>query len=316
MKDIIGYKKIEENLWQNFLADKLHHCNLITGEKGNGKANFVKEFAKKIIFKDRDRKQEIESHPDILLISAKAHKKNAQEKILIDDIREIKDFTNLSSGISKNKIIIIDAIDNMNKNAFNAVLKTIEEPKSGVFIFLINHNIKNIPETIKSRCNIIKIKQFNFDDWSRIIRNQFHDISEQDLKNLYLISSNSIKEAIFLYQNNWLDTYKNLIFSFTLSNELEIINFCEKISSAEINFDIFIKIMNLLLLRIVKIASFKKQDFILTEESLFQNVNINMEKIFSIKDKINNLSQDIKIFNLDKKYFILNIILLIKTNLK
>ena len=33
MKDIIGYKKIEENLWQNFLADKLHHCNLITGEK-------------------------------------------------------------------------------------------------------------------------------------------------------------------------------------------------------------------------------------------------------------------------------------------
>jgi len=66
MKDIIGYKKIEENLWQNFLADKLHHCNLITGEKGNGKANFVKEFAKKIIFKDRDRKQEIESNPDIL----------------------------------------------------------------------------------------------------------------------------------------------------------------------------------------------------------------------------------------------------------
>ena len=74
--------------------------------------------------------------------------------------------------------------------------------------------------------------------------------------------------------------------------------------------------MILLLLRIVKIASFKKQDFILTEESLFQNVNINMEKIFSIQDKINNLSQDIKIFNLDKKYFILNIILLIKTNLK
>ncbi|MDA7705370.1 AAA family ATPase [Rickettsiales bacterium] len=315
IQDIIGYDKIEDNLWQNFLQDKLHHCNLITGIKGNGKAIFIKEFAKKIISHSHQSGVITINHPDILLIEGKSNKKNTDEKILIDDIRQINNFTNLSSAISKNKIIIIDAIDNMNKNAYNALLKTIEEPNKNIFIFLINHNIGNIPQTIKSRSNIIKIKNLNFNHWSQIIKNNLNEISEEEINNLHLIAANSIGEAILLHQNNWLDIYKNIILSLILSNELEIINFCEKIAITKINFDFFIKIINFLFLRIVKISSLKKIDLILSEESLIQSKIFNMEKVFFTQDKILHFINDMNIFHLDQKYSMLNILLLIKLNL-
>lgn len=314
IQDIIGYNDIEKNLWQNFLNGKLHHCNLISGEKGNGKASFIKEFAKKITSHGQTTEQNINNHPDILIVSGKSNKKNGQEKILIDDIREIKNFTNLSGSISKNKVIVIDAIDDANKNAYNALLKTIEEPNKNIFIFIINHNIKNIPDTVKSRSNIIKRKNFNFKSWLEIIKNQLHNASEEDLKNLYLISPNSIGESITLHENKWLDMYKNLILSLTSSKELEIINFSEIISSSEVNFNIFKKIIFFVFLRITKIIFFEKIDLISSEERLLHDGNFNMERIFFTQDKINIFLSESKLFNLDQRYSVLNIILLIKSN--
>jgi DNA polymerase-3 subunit delta' len=287
---------------------------LISGVKGNGKASFVKEFAKKIISYSQNSNQNIDNHPDILIIKAKSKTNNGDEKILIDDIRQINNFTNLSSAISNHKIIIIDAVDNMNKNAYNALLKTIEEPNKNIFIFLINHNIGNIPETIRSRSNIIKISNINFNDWSLAVKNNLPDITQEEIYNLYLISSNSIEDAIYLYQNDWIDIYKNLILSIILSNELEIINFCERITSNKVSFDIFVKIIYFFLLRIAKIPLLSNSRFILSEESLIQGKILNIEKIFSTQDKISNFINDVKILNLDKKYSILNIILLIKLN--
>lgn len=315
-KNIIGYEKIENNLWGNFINNNLHHCHLISGTKGNGKSIFVKKLAKRIISYNQKQEKNTNNHPDILIITAKSNKKNGQEKILIDDIRNIKKFTNLSSGISQNKVIIIDAIDNMNKNSYNALLKTIEEPNDNIFIFLINHNIGNISSTIKSRCNIIKIKNFNFEDWSLIIKKECNNISEKDLKNLYLISPNSINEAIILKDNNWLDIYKKLILLLISSNELEIINFSKIMSSSETIFNIIVKIVYFLFIRIIKILSFKKINFILEEEGLLKNTNFSIRKIFLVQDQIDNMLRDLLIFNIDKRYFLLNIILLINSNFK
>lgn len=313
-KRIVGYEKIEQNLWRNFLDNKLHHCNLITGVKGNGKAEFIKNFAYKIISHNQNITQ-TNNHPDILIIKAKSKTDKSIARILVDDIRNIKDFTNLSSSISENKIIIIDAIDDMNKNAFNALLKTIEEPKENIFIFLVNHNIGNIPDTIKSRSNIVKIPNFNFDNWLLIIKNNLVDITNDDLKKLYLISSNSISDSILLYNNNWLDIYRELLTSVTIATEIDIIEFCEKLSNDKINFNIFIKIVDFLFLRFIKLLYIQNMNIIISEENLIKNNLINIEKIFLNKDKISFFMKNINIFNLEKKSAILKILLLIKSNL-
>ena len=313
-KRIVGYEKIEENLWSNFQKNKLHHCNLITGIKGNGKAEFIKNFSYKIISHNQNITQ-ANNHPDILIIKAKSKTEKSIARILIDDIRNIKDFTNLSSSISKNRVIIIDAIDYMNKNAFNALLKTIEEPKKNIFIFLINHNIGNIPDTIKSRSNIIKIPNFNFNNWSLIIKDNLVDITNDDLKKLYLISSNSISDSILLYDNNWLDIYRELLELITIGTEIDIIAFCEKLSNDKINFNIFIKIVDFLFLRFIKLSYIQNTDIIISEENLIKNNFINMNKIFLNKDEVSHFIKDIEIFNLEKKSAILKILLLIKSNL-
>jgi DNA polymerase-3 subunit delta' len=313
-KKIIGYEKIEQNLWQNFLNNKLHHCNLITGIKGNGKAEFIKNFAYKIIYHNQNITQ-TNHHPDILIIEAKSKTEKSIARILVDDVRNIKDFTNLSSSISKNKIIIINAIDDMNKNAFNALLKTIEEPKENIFIFLINHNIENIPDTIKSRSNVVRIPNFNFDNWSLIIKDNLVDITNKDLKKLHLISSNSISDSILLHNNNWLDIYIELLTLVTIGTEIEMIKFCEKLSNDKINFNIFIKIVDFLFLRFINLSYIRNMDIIISEENLIKNNFINMEKIFLNKDKISSFIKDIDIFNLEKKSAILKILLLIKSNL-
>jgi len=313
-KRIIGYDKIEENLWSNFLKKKLHHCNLITGIKGNGKAGFIKNFAYRIISYNQNIAQ-TNNHPDILIIKAKPKTEKSIARILVNDIRNIKDFTNLSSSISEHKIIIIDAIDYMNKNAFNALLKTIEEPKKNIFIFLINYNISNIPDTIKSRSSIIKVPNFNFNNWSLIIKDNMVDINDEDLKKLHLISSNSISDSILLYNNNWLDIYRELLALVTIGTEVDMIAFCEKLSSDKIIFNIFIKIVDFLFIRFIKLSYIRNMNIIISEENLIKNNFINMNKIFLSKEKISSFIKDIDIFNLEKKSAILKILLLIKSNL-
>lgn len=314
-KNIIGYDHIESNLWNNFQNNKLHHCNLILAPQGNGKALFAKYFSQKIINNNQNLTLNKDFDPDLLIIEGNYDKNNVTKKILVDDIRKITNFTNLSSSKSENRVIIIDAVDDMNINASNALLKTIEEPANNIFIFLICHNYSLLSDTIKSRCNIIKLNQFNFNDWSRIIKKKLPDISKQNLNNLYMISPESISSAINLYENDWIKIYKDLIILLSCKKEFEIINFCERIADENLNIDILYQIICFLLIRKIKLSLLDSSDYLFDQEYLINNGNFSIDKLFLTQDKISKLISELKSLNLDKKLSILNVISVMKSNL-
>ena len=122
------------------------------------------------------------SHPNFYLIDLLNDKKN----IDVAQIREMIAYTNKSTFNNMPRFILIDNIENLNKNSVNSLLKIIEEPNQNVFFILINNNEKNILPTLKSRCLLFNIN-FTFKE-SMNVSNQILGANIFNLINLDLIS--------------------------------------------------------------------------------------------------------------------------------
>ena len=124
------------------------------------------------------------SHPNFYLIDLLNDKKN----IDIVQIRKMITYTNKSSFNNLVRFILIDNIENLNKNSVNALLKVIEEPNENIFFILINNTEKNILSTLKSRCLSFKIN-FTFNEsmnvLNQIVGENILDLINQDLISYY-----------------------------------------------------------------------------------------------------------------------------------
>ena len=172
---------------------------LLSGKKGIGKSTLSYHIINYILSQNEEFKYDSEkfiinknnrsfkllqnnSHPNFYLIDLLSEKKN----IDVAQIREMITYTNKSTFNNMERFILIDNIENLNKNSINALLKIIEEPNENVFFILINNNEKNILPTLKSRCLLFKIN-FTFKQ-SMSISNQILDKNIFDLINPDLIN--------------------------------------------------------------------------------------------------------------------------------
>ena len=110
------------NIFQDIDMSNLPHASIIEGSKGLGKLLLAKKIAHEILCNSLDKASENlilnNSHPDLFINSDNT-------KILISEIRQLIDFSNLSSAISKAKVIILQNCENMNLESQNAILKTL-----------------------------------------------------------------------------------------------------------------------------------------------------------------------------------------------
>ena len=135
-----------------------HIINYILSEQEEFKYNTIKYNINK---KNKSFKLlQNNSHPNFHLIDLFDDKKN----IDVAQIRKMIAYTNKSSFDNKQRFILIDNVENLNKNSINALLKVIEEPNEGVNFILINNNEKNILPTLKSRCLTFRVNS-TFDEF-------------------------------------------------------------------------------------------------------------------------------------------------------
>ena len=200
-KELFTFKK-EINFISNlYINRKLPQTILFTGEKGIGKLNAAYHLINFILSKDEDNEycittNKIDSnnktynllinniHPNLFLISLKDKKKNIE----IEQIKNMKNFLNITSFNNKPKIVLIDGSEYLNLSSSNSLLKSLEENLNNVFFILVHDIKKKLLTTIKSRC--IQFKFFlNNEDREKIINeildNQFNDLSS-DFKNKYI----------------------------------------------------------------------------------------------------------------------------------
>ena len=149
---------------------KMPNKILLSGKKGSGKSTLAYHLINYILSENEEHKYDLEnfsinknnktykllqnnSHPNFYLIDLLTEKKS----IDVSQIREMINYTNKSTFNNMARFILIDNVENLNKNSVNALLKIIEEPNENIFFILINNSEKNILTTLKSRCLTFKI---------------------------------------------------------------------------------------------------------------------------------------------------------------
>ena len=188
---LYGYEKYFSIFNKLYLKKKLPNSILLSGQKGSGKFAFANHFSNYLLSKGdqniydlKNFKINIDSncyklskdniHPNLFRID------NNLNDTGIEEIRSLINFLNKSSDLDNLKIILIDNIENLNKNSSNALLKVLEEPKINTYFFLIFDNKKKILNTIKSRCFEFKIS-FSKTEKDKIFTNLLKDHNINDI---------------------------------------------------------------------------------------------------------------------------------------
>ena len=174
---------------------------LLSGKKGLGKSTLAYHIINYFLSKNEDFKYNLKEHlinennRSFKLLKNKSHPNFYSIDLLVDkknidvaQIREMITYTNKSTFNDCARYILIDNIENLNKNSVNALLKIIEEPNENVFFILINNNEKYILPTLKSRCLTFKVN-FTFDQSMHIsnliLNKNIFDLINKDLINYY-----------------------------------------------------------------------------------------------------------------------------------
>ncbi|HEY2661958.1 MAG TPA: DNA polymerase III subunit delta' [Caulobacteraceae bacterium] len=162
---------------------RLHHAWLLCGPEGVGKATFAYRAARRLmgarpdpahgplgsVFEDIVSRQiAARSHPDLMVLERVGEDGKLRKVIPVDDARRLPEFFSKAPASSPYRVAIIDAVDDMNANAANALLKTLEEPPERGVLFLVSHAPGGLLPTIRSRC-----RRLRFDAWSEADAAQF-----------------------------------------------------------------------------------------------------------------------------------------------
>lgn len=141
LSEIIGQEQIIATLQNALKNDKISHAYLLTGPRGTGKTSVARILAHEINslpYTDET------GHIDIIEIDAASNRR-------IDEIRDLRDKIHIAPALAKYKVYIIDEVHMLTKEAFNALLKTLEEPPQHAIFILATTEIHKLPETIISR---------------------------------------------------------------------------------------------------------------------------------------------------------------------
>jgi len=169
----LGHDEEEAALSDGFASGRMHHAWLLAGAKGLGKATLAYRFARAALGARRTGGRPLDvdpedtisrritalSHPDMFVLRRGLNDRGKpRREITVDDARDLGHFFSLAPSEGGMRVAIIDAVDDLNRNAANAILKTLEEPPARSVLLLVCHAPGAILPTIRSRCRRLALR--------------------------------------------------------------------------------------------------------------------------------------------------------------
>jgi len=307
--DVVSQDNVKKILINSIKNNTVSHAYLFSGPRGIGKTSIAKIFAKAVNCLDFDKNNDsclecgncLESDlnsVDILEIDAASNNG-------VDQIRELKSKVNIVPSKLKYKVYIIDEVHMLSNSAFNALLKTLEEPPSHVIFILATTEFYEVPETIVSRCQCFSFSRISNDNLKERLRyiceKENIVVADDVLMEIAIYSNGGLRDAIsmldklasfsnnnitiddfitingLISQNDIIDAY-NYIINKDAKGVLEII---DKIDSSGYDFSNFIERL-MIYIRDLIVDSFSNDKKI--------DVSLNV----SIVNELNNLLNTLK----------------------
>ena len=216
--DLIGQEVVAETITNSIKADKIPNAYLFTGIRGIGKTTTARIVAKglnclngienlcKMDLCENCKSIAESSHIDVLEM-------DAASKTGVDDVRDLIEFSRYGPTSAKYKIFIIDEVHMLSKQAFNALLKTLEEPPEYLKFIFATTEIKKIPITVVSRCqrfDLSRIKSSELFEFIKKIKDKENGkVSDEALKLIVKISEGSVRDSLSLLDRGLLSLDKN-----------------------------------------------------------------------------------------------------------
>jgi DNA polymerase III subunit delta' len=238
-----GHQSAQATLLAAHNSDRLHHAWLITGTKGIGKATLAYRFARFLLsqpgkagsedpglFADElpaipPQHLDVDSdnsvvqrlaagaHGNVMAIERQIDEKKGtlKNEIGVNQIRALHHFFSKTASEDGWRIAIIDSVDELNRNAANALLKLLEEPPAKSILLLVSNAPGRLLATIRSRCQKLPMKLLDDADVETILSTRFPDLGDDQLKALARLADGAPGQAISFAAGDGLMLYERLI---------------------------------------------------------------------------------------------------------
>jgi DNA polymerase-3 subunit delta' len=278
---VFGHDAAEAEMLRAHASGRMHHGWLITGPRGVGKATLAWRFARFLLAAPHgdggmfaapppDNLDVPHDHPVarrmlqlaeprlFLLRRGPNDKGNAlSADIRVDEVRRMKSFFSLSAADGGRRVAIIDAADEMNTGAANALLKLLEEPPADVTFLVIAHQPHRLLPTIRSRCRELRISPLAAGPLASALAQAGGEVDDAAVQALGELAAGSVGEAFRLTNLDGLQTYQSLV---TLLATLPRLDRPRALGLAELaagkgaegRFDLIITLLDMLLARIAR----------------------------------------------------------------
>ena len=272
MRNFVGYSSLIENFKSRCSNGNLSHAQFISGEDGIVKSILAEILGKLILNGDLNRE-----YVDII------NYKPSKASFGVDDVREIIDEVNKKPFEGDKKVIIIHQGNKLTIQAQNALLKTIEEPPTEVYIIILCESLELILDTIKSRCEIYKLTPLTKDELYKYIAIKGYDYSEEEKSSAIAFSEGIPGRIDRYFSDTELQELRDKIVDLLLqltNNEIEaILEKEEQLVSYKQNKE-----------EVINVLSSFIRDILVNKEVYNENLIINRDKIKEIERLTNEMS--------------------------